>query len=211
MANELGFIRDTLEKVLRLSDILDYFNTAPILKNSLALKGGTAINLTIFDLPRLSIDIDMDYLENNSRDLMLKGREEISESIDKFMLSQRYYRRLKSRKAHSLDSWVYEYQNSVGNKDNIKIEINYSLRSHILPVEERQVISKHFNTQYLVKTLSPIEIFASKIIALLTRAAARDLYDVNNMIKYSVFNKSEELLLKKCVILHIPATCGHQS
>ncbi len=44
-AEELGFIRDTLEKVIRPGDILEYFNTNPILKESLALKGGTAINL----------------------------------------------------------------------------------------------------------------------------------------------------------------------
>lgn len=57
-AKELGFVRDTLEKVTRLTDILEYINTNPILKDSLALKGGTAINLTIFNLPRLSVDID---------------------------------------------------------------------------------------------------------------------------------------------------------
>ncbi len=47
-AEELGFIRDTLEKVTRLADILEYLNTNPSLKESLALKGGTAINLTVF-------------------------------------------------------------------------------------------------------------------------------------------------------------------
>lgn len=57
-AKELGFVRDTLEKVTRLADILEYLNTNPILKDCLALKGGTAINLTIFNLPRLSVDID---------------------------------------------------------------------------------------------------------------------------------------------------------
>ena len=70
-AAELGFIRDTLEKVYRLADILEYFNTNPILKDSLALKGGTAINLTIFNLPRLSVDIDLDYLRADSREEML--------------------------------------------------------------------------------------------------------------------------------------------
>lgn len=72
-AKELGFIRDTLEKVIRLADVLEYFNTNPILKDNLALKGGTAINLTIFNLPRLSVDIDMDYLITNDRTEMLKN------------------------------------------------------------------------------------------------------------------------------------------
>jgi predicted nucleotidyltransferase component of viral defense system len=106
-ASELGFVRDTLEKVYRLADILEYFNTNPILKNNLALKGGTAINLTIFKLPRLSVDIDMDYLITNSREEMLANREEINSMIDKFMISNGYTRSLKSKSPHSLDSWVY--------------------------------------------------------------------------------------------------------
>lgn len=51
-AGEPGFVRDTLEKVTRLAYILEYFNTYPLLREGLALKGGTAINLTIFNLPR---------------------------------------------------------------------------------------------------------------------------------------------------------------
>ena len=58
-AEELGFIRDTLEKVTRLGDVLEYININPLLRESLALKGGTAINFTIFNLPRLSVDIDI--------------------------------------------------------------------------------------------------------------------------------------------------------
>lgn len=50
-ASELNFVRDTLEKAYRLADILEYLNTNHLLKVSLALKGGTAINLTIFNLP----------------------------------------------------------------------------------------------------------------------------------------------------------------
>jgi hypothetical protein len=39
-ARELNFVRDTLEKVLRLVDVLDYMNGNPLMKESLALKGG---------------------------------------------------------------------------------------------------------------------------------------------------------------------------
>lgn len=85
-AENMGFVRDTLEKVLRIADILEYLNTNPLLQESLALKGGTAINLTIFNLPRLSVDIDLDYLKNDSRDEMLKNREKINSVIDRFMV-----------------------------------------------------------------------------------------------------------------------------
>ena len=43
-ARELGFVRDTFEKVCRLTDILRFVENDPFLKDKLALKGGTAIN-----------------------------------------------------------------------------------------------------------------------------------------------------------------------
>lgn len=201
-AEELGFVRDTLEKVTRLADILEYLNTNPLLKDSLALKGGTAINLTIFNLPRLSVDIDMDYLVSNSREEMLESREKINSVIEHYMISQGYTKSPKTKNPHSLDSWVYEYMCAGGNKDNIKLEINYSLRSHVLPAEERPIITEHFDSEYKVKSLAPIEIYGSKINALLSRAAARDLYDARNMIRFGIFDKMEEEMLRKCVIFY---------
>lgn len=201
-AEELGFVRDTLEKVTRLADILEYLNTNPILKESLALKGGTAINLTIFNLPRLSVDIDMDYLINNSREEMLEHRELINSTIDRYMLSQGYTKNIKTKNLHSLDSWVYDYIGASGNRDNIKIEVNYSLRAHVSPTEKRPIITEHFSSEYSVKTLAPIEIYGSKINALLSRAAARDLYDARNMIYFGLFDESQEALLRKAVVFY---------
>lgn len=201
-AEELGFVRDTLEKVTRLADILEYLNTNPILKDSLALKGGTAINLTIFNLPRLSVDIDLDYLITNSREEMLESREVINRTIDHYMVSQGYSKNPKTKNPHSLDSWVYDYMGASGNKDNIKIEINYSLRSHILEAEERPIITEHFSSEYKVKSLAPLEIYGGKINALISRAATRDLYDTRNMIHFGLFDESEEGMLRKCIVFY---------
>ena len=52
-------------------------------------------------------------------------------------------------------------------------------------------------------SLDPVEIFASKIVALLTRAAARDLYDVNNMVALGLFDNSQMELLRKCVVFYL--------
>lgn len=68
MAKELGFVRDTLEKVCRLADVLKFMESDEFLAKGIALKGGTAINLTIFDLPRLSVDIDLDYCRTTDRE-----------------------------------------------------------------------------------------------------------------------------------------------
>jgi len=84
-ASESGFNRDTYEKVLRLIDVLAFINQDIYLKQRLALKGGTAINLLEFNLPRLSVDLDLDYTINSNVNEMKKDREEISAKIFKFM------------------------------------------------------------------------------------------------------------------------------
>ncbi len=133
---------------------------------------------------------------------MMEQRELMNVTINRYMLSQGYTKNEKTKNSHSLDSWVYDYIGASGNRDNIKIEINYSLRAHIMPAEERPIITEHFSSEYRVKTLSPIEIYGSKINALLSRAAARDLYDARNMIHFGLFDESEEVLLRKAVIFY---------
>jgi predicted nucleotidyltransferase component of viral defense system len=106
------------------------------------------------------------------------------------MVSQGYLKNSKTKNPHSLDLWVYDYVGASGNKDNIKIEINYSLRSHILEAEKRSIISEHFSSENKVKSLAPLEIYGSKINALLSRAAARDLCDFGRDEHFSILVES---------------------
>lgn len=201
-AKELGFVRDTFEKVCRLADVLKFFENDDILSSCLALKGGTAINLTIFNLPRLSVDIDLDFSENISRDEMLEKRPIITERISKYMSANGYVLSGKSKQHHALDSFVFEYQNAGGMKDNIKIEINYMIRCHILPVTRRKVNLPWLSEGLSVLSVAPMEIFASKIVALLNRTAPRDLYDIHNLLELGLFDESEQDMLKKCVVFY---------
>lgn len=52
-----GFRAEMLEKMFLLANLLEAYATHPFLKNRIALKGGTALNLFYFNLPRLSVDI----------------------------------------------------------------------------------------------------------------------------------------------------------
>lgn len=202
-AKELGVVRDTLEKVLRLQEVLRFFSSSELLKTSLALKGGTAINLLFFNLPRLSVDIDLDFCRNIPRKEMFTEREKIQNLISKYMLSQGYTVNPHSKHPHSLDSFVYDYINSAGMKDNIKIEVNYSLREHILPVQQIGFSAEGLLNDFKVTAIAPIEIYAAKTVALLTRAAARDLYDMNYMIRYGLFDEEETQIYRKCVVFYL--------
>ena len=209
MAKELGFVRDTLEKVCRLADVLKFMESDELLSEAIALKGGTAINLTIFDLPRLSVDIDLDYCRSIDREKMLADRDIITDKISKYMNANGYMLSPKSKNYHALDSFVYEYVNCGGVKDNIKIEINYMLRCHVLPVARREVKLPWNEEKLTVLSVAPLEIFASKTVALLTRTAPRDLYDMYNMVKYGLFDESEEAMFRKCAAFYsaIGAEC----
>ena len=202
MADSYRFQRDTLEKVIRLTKALEYFNINPLTKDTLALKGGTAINLGLFNLQRLSVDIDLDYTRSDSRGEMLEVREQITRDINKFMTTQGYHYSEKSKTTHALDSFVFTYENSGGNSDNLKIEINYLLRAHLFEPTHRQLSVGIPDKSVLMNCLQPMEIFAAKINALLNRAAVRDLYDTWNMIRFGLFDESEEQLLRKSVIFY---------
>ena len=203
IASGTDFIRDNLEKVFRLCDILRHLNENTLFAEHLVLKGGTAINLTVFNLPRLSVDIDLDFTKECNRDEMMSIRENINQDFLNYMFTQGYALSPNTKRPHSLDSWVFYFQNAGGNKDNLKVEINYSLRNHILPIAKKKMNVGFLQFDSEVKTLSTLELFGSKIKALIERTAPRDLYDIHNMLKYNIINPDEMDKLRKIVLFYL--------
>lgn len=199
---QTGFIRDTLEKVIRLERILTFLNTDSSLRGRLALKGGTAINMIFFDLPRLSVDIDLDYLIPETRSKMLESRAAINSVILNYMEQQGYTLSPRTKTPYSLDSWVFRYVNAGGTIDAIKIEINYSLRAHILPPQSYPLTPAFLEGGSQILILDSIEIFGSKINALLSRAAARDLFDVHNLITNTMIDETQRPMLRKAIVFY---------
>lgn len=77
-AQATGFRPDILEKVAHLLGLLDAMRSHPFLNGKLVLKGGTALNLFVFDVPRLSVDIDLNYVGAEDRDGMVAERHKSS-------------------------------------------------------------------------------------------------------------------------------------
>jgi len=129
-------------------------------------------------------------------------RQAISADLDLYIMSEGYSIGPQTKRKHSLDSFVLLYQNLGGVRDNIKIEINYSLRSHIFHPEQRKIKSSVSANDQYVLSLNPVEIFAAKINALLSRSAARDLYDTYNMITTNFFDQVQLQMLRKCIVFY---------
>ena len=202
LSQQTGFVRDNLEKVYRLTEILSSLNQDESLRQKLVLKGGTAINLTIFDMPRLSVDIDLDYDHSCTREEMLEERALITDTIQHYMSLNGYALHPATKNPHSLDSWVYMYTNAGGNRDNIKIEINYMMRNHILPAVEASTVIVGLPA-FTVRTLHPTELFASKIKAFVERHTCRDLYDVYQMVNRRLVRGDDHNLLRKMVLFYL--------
>ncbi len=174
---EQGFHVDAIEKVYRLMAILMEIGEHPLLRESLALKGGTAINFLYFNHPRLSVDIDLDYVGEVEREEMLADREVIAKTLGRIYRSSGYQE--DRRDEHLLLQSILWYTNAAGNRGRINVEINFGLRVPVLNTMRRQVV--HFFDLPLVsvRTLQPDELFAAKIVALLDRQTPRDLFDVH--------------------------------
>ena len=116
-ARRLGFVTASFEKMTRLTEILRFLNNMDELSVSLALKGGTAINLAVFNLPRLSIDIDLDLTENLTKEEARIKRDKINDLLERYMSAEGYAKHRRSKSTHILDSYVCSYTNVTGNAD----------------------------------------------------------------------------------------------
>ncbi|MFA5749512.1 MAG: nucleotidyl transferase AbiEii/AbiGii toxin family protein [Bacilli bacterium] len=204
------FNRDTLEKVLRLSELLKLFNENEEFKGKYVLKGGTAINLCLFDFPRLSVDIDMNFNSNSSKEEMLETRELHRKLISAFVSLDGYTIDPKSRFTFTLDSYLLKYTNAAGSRDNIKIELNYSNRIQILEPVNYKLSSKIIDNESIL-ALNKVELYGSKIAALIGRTTARDIFDVFQLINKQILLDSELDMLKKCSIFYLLTSNEFQS
>lgn len=184
---------------MRLADVLDYLSKSKV-KDCLALKGGTAINLFLLNLPRLSVDADFDFTLECSRKEMLEKRALVKQIITDYSLLSHYSINRKTKSAVSLDSFVFNYQTLSSSQDVLKIEINYSDRVHVLDMVTCTPSTPLIHNLN-IRRLSDDELIGSKINALLVRTTPRDVYDVYNLSKDGKILEDE--LIRKIAIFYV--------
>lgn len=79
-AAALGFQTEPLERAARLLELLEALNH-PFLQGRVVLKGGTALNLFVFDLPRLSVNLGLNYVGAADRATMLVERPRLEQAV----------------------------------------------------------------------------------------------------------------------------------
>ncbi len=166
----------TVDKVERLLDLLDEMERHPALKGRLALHGGTAINLFMLDVPRLSVDIDVSYIGSVSREDMLADRPRIEAGIEAVAQALGYAVEAHPG-GHAGRTFLLRYRGDWG-VDHVKVDCIYMNRSPILPPIVRETPVR---PDAKVRTFADAELAAGKVKAFFDRVKVRDLYDISNL------------------------------
>ena len=187
LAGETGYRPDTLEKILRLLDLLDEIAGDPMLSERLVLKGGTALNVFHLDLDRLSVDIDLNYIGALDLTTMESERPHVDAAIDRLLASQGYAVRRRPT-GHAGGKWLSRYASALGGNTSLELDVNYMARQPLFGSTrmESRLFGELRTSRVLV--LDPHEIVAGKIVALFDRHAARDLFDVRRILSIEGLN-----------------------
>ena len=166
------------KQVQLLVEVLPYV----IMDKYFALKGGTAINLFVRDMPRLSVDIDLMYLPIEPRDESLSNIAKIFEDMSNTIESS-----MKFTKVHKL------YQRDDGKLSKLQVERKgVRIKIEASPVtrgtlREPTLMQNTTKVQDLFGFVSTTvvhidDLYAGKMCAALDRQHPRDFYDIRGLL-----------------------------
>lgn len=171
----------TLEKVLRLLDLMQEINEEPLLSGRLALKGGTALNVFYLPLDRLSVDIDLNYVGALDRSRMLEERPEVEAALNRILSAGAYAVR-RQPDEHAGGKWIAQHQSALGGGGTLEIDLNFMMREPLFGTSRLDSRTLGGVQARGVLALDIHELAAGKLVALLDRRAARDLFDTRRLL-----------------------------
>ena len=164
-----------------------------------ALKGGTALNLFVRDLPRLSVDIDLAYLPVGDRESSLAGIDQALENITTEIVRTIPNVKVNPTLMHGTDKRIKLLVSRNG--VSIKVEVTPVLRGSVYESELRETsprVQADFGYAKM-QLLSFEDLYAGKLCAALDRQHPRDLYDV----KFLLENEGISEKLKDAFIVYL--------
>lgn len=146
-----------------------------------AMKGGTALNLFLQDMPRLSVDIDVVFTRHD-----LPREIAIQVIAEELMAVGERVRRMgygvvapKTAEGHEAKLFIR------ADDAEVKVEVNYVFRGTVQPIETKKLVptaQARFAASIELPVLSSAELYGSKLVAALDRQHPRDLFDVKLML-----------------------------
>ena len=149
-----------------------------------ALKGGTAINLFIRDMPRLSVDLDLVFSDQTlPRDqALMRINEAIRQSAER--LGRRGFQTHTA--AAAADAGETKLLVRRGGIE-VKIEVNYVMRGTVHPVRTAALTSRARDmllADLEIPVVSLEDVYGGKLVAAMDRQHPRDLFDVMQLFAH---------------------------
>ena len=176
-----GFDAEIVEKVLHLLNLLNVFNSCERLKGKWVLKGGTALNMFVLDSPRLSVDIDLNYIGALDREEMLKDRVRIERTVQE-IFSQEGFVPKKIPAEHAGGKWRLKYSNFRNQPSTLEVDLNFVFRQPLWDIRRLDSYPLGRFRAAGIPVVDLHELAAGKLTALLSRDKARDLFDCYNIL-----------------------------
>ncbi len=167
-----------------------------------AMKGGTALNLFLQDMPRLSVDIDVVFTRHDM------PREAAIQAIGEELMAIRErvtrmgYSVVAPKTAEGHEAKLFIRADDA----EVKVEVNYVFRGTVQPIVARKLVpaaQERFTASIELPVLSSAELYGSKLVAALDRQHPRDLFDVKLMLETG-YGWDEETL--DCFVVYL---AGH--
>lgn len=145
------------------------------------MKGGTALNLFVQDMPRLSVDIDVVYLDAAaSREVALQTIAQelgiIKQALERQGLQVRLPANAQGDEVRLL---------LTSDAAQVKVEVNFVFRGTVLPALLKPLVASAqdlFTAAVSVPVLAVEELYGSKLVAAMDRQHPRDIFDVMHML-----------------------------
>lgn len=150
--------------------------------DTFALKGGTAINLFLKDMPRLSVDLDLVF-----PDYTLTRTEALTRITTAF---QEAVERLTARGFQTRTTAVDASETKLlVRRDGIevKIEVNFVMRGTLYPVQKASLTKtakKLLLADLDIPMVSMEDVYGGKLVAAMDRQHPRDLFDVMQLFAH---------------------------
>ena len=151
-------------------------------RDEFALKGGTAINLFLRNLPRLSVDVDLAYLPRSPRERALPAIRRGLDTIAKDLKSAIPGIGVQATDPSATDA----LRLTLALRDcRIKIEVSPVARGAVWPSETRAVVAEVEESLGYTENriLSFNDLYAGKMCAALDRQHPRDLFDIAQLLE----------------------------
>ena len=148
-----------------------------------ALKGGTAINLFIRDMPRLSVDLDLVFPDHSL------PRDEALARINEAILQSAERLKARGSQTHALAAADAGETKLLVRRAGIevKVEVNFVMRGTVYPVRTMGMTPVARDTLLAdveIPVVSLEDVYGGKLVAAMDRQHPRDLFDVMQLFAH---------------------------